>query len=35
MSEKIDAKHEEGILRISLPKKEVTISNPITEIKVS
>jgi HSP20 family protein len=33
--EKIDAKYEGGILRISIPKKEVTISKPVKEIKVS
>lgn len=33
--DKIDAKYENGILRLSLPKKEVTISKPKKEIKVS
>jgi HSP20 family protein len=33
--DKIDAKYEDGILRISLPKKEMTISKPAKQIKVS
>ncbi len=35
ISDKIDAKYENGILRLLLPKKEVTISKPTKEIKVS
>ena len=35
VTDKIDAKYENGVLRLSLPKKEVTISKPKTEIKVS
>jgi HSP20 family protein len=35
ISEKIDAKYENGILHISLPKKEIKISKPAKEIKVS
>ena len=35
VAEKIDAKYENGILDITLPKKEVTISKPSREIKVS
>lgn len=35
ISDKIDAKYENGILRISLPKKEMTISKPRKEIKIS
>jgi HSP20 family protein len=35
LPDKIDAKYENGILRLSLPKKEVTISKPKKEIKVS
>ncbi len=33
--EKIDAKYEGGILRLSIPKKDVTVSKPVKEIKVS
>ena len=33
--DRIDAKYENGILRLTLPKKEVTISKPTKEIKVS
>jgi HSP20 family protein len=32
--DKIDAKYEDGILRILLPKKEVTLSKPAKQIKV-
>jgi len=35
MPDKIDAKYEGGILHLTIPKKEVTISKPVTEIKVS
>ena len=35
IAEKIDAKYDNGILNIVLPKKEVTVSNPKKEIKVS
>lgn len=35
LPDKIDAKYENGILRLSLPKKEVTVSKPKKEIKVS
>lgn len=35
LAEKIDAKYENGILKVALPKKEVTVSNPKKEIKVS
>ena len=35
LPEKIDAKYENGILRLTLPKKEVTISKPKKEIKVA
>lgn len=34
LSDKIDAKYENGILNIALPKKEVAVSNPKKEIKV-
>jgi HSP20 family protein len=33
--EKIDAKYENGILRLMLPKKQITVSKPVKEIKVS
>jgi HSP20 family protein len=33
--DKIDAKYENGVLRLSIPKKEVTISKAVKEIKVS
>ena len=35
LADKIDAKYENGVLRLTLPKKEVTISKPKNEIKVS
>lgn len=35
LSDKIDAKYENGILKLSVPKKEVTVSKPKQEIKVS
>lgn len=35
MSDKIEAKYESGILHLSLPKNEMTISKPAKEIKVS
>jgi len=31
----IDAKYKDGILKISIPKKEVTVTKPSQEIKVS
>ena len=34
VTDKIDAKYENGVLRLSLPKKEVTISKPAKQIKV-
>jgi HSP20 family protein len=34
-SDKIDAKYENGLLKVTLPKKEITISKPAKEIKVS
>jgi HSP20 family protein len=33
--EKINAKYENGLLNITLPKKEVTVTKPAKEIKVS
>jgi HSP20 family protein len=33
--DKIDAKYENGVLHLSLPKKEVTISKPAKQIKVA
>jgi len=35
LSEKIDAKYENGVLKLSVPKKEVSVSKPKKEIKVS
>lgn len=34
MSDKIDAKYANGVLHLTLPKKEVTISKPAKQIKV-
>jgi HSP20 family protein len=35
LTDKIDAKYENGILRLTLPKKEVVVSKPKKEIKVA
>jgi len=35
VADKVDAKYENGILKITLPKKEVTVLKPAKEIKVS
>ena len=35
ITDKIDAKYENGVLHLSLPKKEVAISKPAKQIKVS
>lgn len=35
ISEKITAEYDNGILTLSLPKKEVTVSKPKKEIKIS
>lgn len=34
-TEKIDAKYEDGVLKITLPKKEITLQKPKKEIAVS
>ncbi len=34
LTEKIDAKYENGVLRLILPKKEMTMAKPVKEIKV-
>lgn len=35
MTDKIDAKYENGVLHVTLPKKEVTVSKPAKQIKVA
>lgn len=35
LADKIDAKYENGLLKLTVPKKEVAVSNPKKEIKVS
>lgn len=35
LADKIDAKYENGILKLSVPKKEVSVSKPKKAIKVS
>lgn len=35
LADKIDAKYDGGILKLRIPKKEVTVSKPKKEIKVS
>lgn len=35
ITDKIDAKYENGVLHLTLPKKEVTISKPAKQIKVA
>lgn len=35
LADKIDAKYENGVLLLSIPKKEVTVAKPKKEIKVS
>ncbi|OFY85189.1 MAG: hypothetical protein A3F72_05265 [Bacteroidetes bacterium RIFCSPLOWO2_12_FULL_35_15] len=35
IADKIDAKYENGILHLSLPKKEVTVLKPKKEIKIA
>lgn len=34
-ADKVDAKYENGVLRLTLPKKEVTISKPAKQINVA
>lgn len=34
LSDKIDARYEDGVLKLSIPKKDVTVSKPKKEIKV-
>ncbi|MBI2270503.1 MAG: Hsp20/alpha crystallin family protein [Bacteroidetes bacterium] len=34
-AEKIEAKYEDGILKIEIPKKEITVSKPKKEIPIS
>lgn len=35
LPEKIDAKYENGVLRLAIPKKEVAVTKPAKQIKVS
>jgi HSP20 family protein len=35
VTDKVNAKYENGVLRLTLPKKEVTISKPAKQIKVA
>lgn len=35
VTDKIDAKYENGVLRLTLPKKEVTVSKPVKQITVA
>jgi HSP20 family protein len=35
LPDKIDAKYDNGVLTLTLPKKEVTASKPVKEIKVN
>ena len=35
LTEKIDAKYENGVLKLKLPKTEVSITEPVKHIKVS
>lgn len=35
ISDKIDARYENGILKLSIPKKEVVVSKPRKEIKIA
>lgn len=35
LPDKLDAKYENGVLKLTLPKKEMTISKPVRKIKVS
>ena len=35
LQDKIEAKYENGVLKLTLPKKEVTVSKPKKEIKIA
>ena len=35
LTDKIDAKYENGILHVVLPKKEVSVSKPVQQVKVN
>ena len=35
ITDKVDAKYEDGLLKLTIPKKDVAVKNPKKEIKVS